>query len=531
MSMDKLKTDLTAGKISRRRFMEGAAALGIAVTAAEGVMTKALAQAPQKGGTYKQGLTGGASSDVMDPAKILDSYMINVSSQLRNNLTEIGPDGQLRAELATEWEASADAATWTFTLRDGVEFHNGKSLTADDVVESFRHHMGPDSGSAASGLTGQITEVMNDGGKVVFKLVGGNADWPFIVSDYHLPICPAKDGGGIDHESGTGTGGYKVVRFEPGVNTVVERFANYWKSDAAYFDSIENLFVADVAARTSAVMTGELHSMSNLDLKTVHLLQRNADVKVFPTYGNKHATLPMDCRTAPYSDVNVRLALKHAINRAEIVEKVLKGFGEPGNDHPVGPANIYRATPEELEQRAYDPEKAKFYLQQAGLTELKVDLHLANTAFEGAIDAGTLFSESARAAGIDITVVREPDDGYWSDTWLVKPFCGSYWGGRATEDWVFSQLFSKDAEWNESHWANEDFEKLLVAARSELDTAKRREMYVEMQRIVNMDSGVIIPIFMAYTHAARANVGMPEQIANNWELDGHKNGERWWFTS
>jgi peptide/nickel transport system substrate-binding protein len=531
ITLDQLKQKLASGAISRRGFMEGALALGATVAGAEMMMGKALA-APAKGGTYKQGLTGGATSDSMDPAKILDSYMINVSSQLRNNLTEIGPDNQLRAELAESWEASADAATWTFKLRKGVEFHNGKTLDADDVVASFNHHMGEASESGAKGIVRPITAVKADGkDTVVFTLSGGSADFPYLVSDYHLSICPANADGTSDVQSGIGTGGYKLVSFEPGVNTVVERNPNYWKPDAAYFDSIENLFIADATARTSGVMGGTLHSMSNLDLKTAGLLEKNPNVTVFPTYGNKHATLPMLCDTAPYTDNNVRLAMKWAIDRAQLVKTILRGFGEPGNDHPVGPANIYRATPEELPQRDYDADKAKYYLKQAGLDTLKVELSIADTAFEGAVEAAALFQQSAANAGITLDINRAPDDGYWSNVWMVKPFSGSYWGGRPTEDWVFSQIYSKGADWNESRWDNERFNALLIQARAELDTTKRREMYVEMQRLCHDDGGSIIPIFMAYTHAASKKIGMPEQIAANWELDGHKNGERWWFAS
>jgi peptide/nickel transport system substrate-binding protein len=529
ITLDQLKQKLADGKISRRGFMEGALALGTTVAAAEMMMGKAVA-APSKGGTFKQGLTGGASTDSMDPAKILDSYMINVSSQLRNNLTEIGPDNQLRPELAESWEASADAATWTFKLRNGVEFTNGKSLDANDVVATFQHHLRPDSGSAASGIIGNITGVTADGNDtVVFTLSGGSADFPFIVSDYHLPICPANADGTIDWESGTGTGGYKVVSFEPGVNTVVERNPNYWKENAAYFDSIENLFIADATARTSGVMGGAIHSMSNLDLKTAGLLEKNPNVNVFPTYGNKHATMPMLTDTAPFDDNNVRLAMKYAINRAQLVNTILRGYGEVGNDHPIGPANVYRATPEELPQREYDADKAKYYLKQSGLSDLTVEFSIADTAFEGAVEAASLFQQSAKAAGITINLDRAPDDGYWSNVWLVKPFSGSYWGGRPTEDWIFSQIYSAGAEWNESRWNNARFNELLVQARAELDTTKRREMYVEMQRITHDDCGSIIPLFMAYTHAASKKIALPEVIASNWELDGHKNGERWSF--
>jgi len=529
-TIDNLKSQLAAGRISRRHFMEGALALGVSVAAAETMMGQALA-APSRGGTYLQALTGGASSDVLDPAKILDSYMINVSmGQLRNNLTEIGPDNQLRPELAESWEASSNAATWTFELHKGVEFHNGKSLTADDVVASFQHHMGEDTDSAAKGIVKQVKSVKADGKHtVVFTLEGGNADFPFLASDYHLGICPARDDGSIDWQSGVGTAGYKLVSFEPGVNTIVERNPNYWKEDAAFFDSVENLFIADSTARTSALMGGKIHSQSNLDLKTIDLLKKNPNVVVLPTFGNKHQTFPMHCDTPPFDDVNVRLALKLAVDRDQLLNQILRGYGEMGNDHPVGPANVYRATEEEIPQRRYDPEKAKHYLKKAGMEGLEVTLHVANTAFEGAVEAASLMQESMRKAGITLNLNRAPDDGYWSNVWLKKPFSASYWGGRPTEDWVFSQIYQSGVDWNETMWSNERFDKLLLEARAELDPAKRRELYVEMQRLVRNDGGAIIAMFMAYTHAVASEIHLPDQIASNWELDGHKNAERWSF--
>ncbi|MEC9266216.1 MAG: ABC transporter substrate-binding protein [Pseudomonadota bacterium] len=528
---DLMKRAFARGELSRRGFIVAALGAGVASTMVFGHVDRVQAATPKKGGRFRQALTGGGSGDTMDPAQILDSYMINVSSgMLRNNLTEIGSDGQLTGELAESWEAAPDAATWTFKLRQGVEFHNGKTLEAADVVASLNHHRGDDTDSAAKGIVSAITDIKADGkDTVVFTLSGGSADFPFLMSDYHLGICPAKDDGTIDWESGVGTGGYSLVSFDPGVRTVVKRNPNYWKEGRAHFDEVESLFVPDSNARNTGLQTGELDCITNLDLNTVSLMRQVPTIQVFETFGNKHATMPMHCNTAPFDNNDVRLALKYSIDRNEFVEKLLQGLGEVGNDHPIGPANIYRATPEELPQREYDPEKAKFHLKQAGMDSLTVDLHIADTAFEGAVNGAQLFAETAKAAGITINVVREPDDGYWSNVWLKKPFSGSYWGGRPTEDWIFSQIYSSGADWNESFWENERFNELLIQARAELDTTKRREMYVEMQRLCNEDCGNIIPIYMAYTHAASSKVQLPEQMASNWELDGHKNAERWWF--
>lgn len=529
-SFDDLKTKLTKGQLNRRDFMTRALAAGATVAMATSMYDTAYAMTPKKGGHYKQALTGGATSDVLDPAQSLDSFMINVSfGQLRNCLTEIGPDGQLTGELAESWEASPDAKTWTFKLQKGVEFHNGKTMDASDVVNTFNHHRGKDTKSAAKGIMAAVTDVKADGKEtVVFTLSGGNADFPFLVSDYHLCVCPA-DGDSIEWKSGVGTGAYVLESFEPGVGAKVKRNPNYWKPDRAYFDSVENLFIADVVARTNALKSGEIHSMSNLDLKTVHLLKRDKNLNIFPTNGNKQATFPMFTDTAPFDNVDVRLALKYAMNREEMLQKIAKGQGELGNDNPIGPANVYRATTDEIPQRPYDPDKAKHHLKKAGLDSLKVSLSTSDTAFDGAVDATVLYAEAAKAAGIQIDILRESNDGYWSNVWLKKPFVACYWGGRPTEDWIFSQIYAANASWNDTKWKNERFNKLLLAARGELDPGKRRELYVEMQRICHEDGGVILPMFLAYTHAASKKIGLPKQIAGNWELDGHKNAERWWF--
>jgi peptide/nickel transport system substrate-binding protein len=220
--------------------------------------------------------------------------------------------------------------------------------------------------------------------------------------------------------------------------------------------------------------------------------------------------------------------MKHIVDRQELLDKIFFGYGQLGNDSPVGPANYFRATEDELPQREYDPEKAKYYLKQAGMSSLSVKFHAADTGFSGSVDAGALMRESAKAAGIDIEVVREPNDGYWSNVWMNKPWSACYWSGRPTEDWIFSQIYYSKADWNDTHWNNSSFDKLLVEARAETDEAKRREKYVEMQRIVHTDGGLILPVFLSEIMGHRSNINVPGQIANNWELDGHLCSRRWW---
>lgn len=526
-----LQTLLTKGQVSRRGFITSALALGVSLTTASAFVSRAEAATPKKGGRLRQGVTGGATSDTLDPGQILDHYMLNVQfGQLRNGLSEVAANGDLIPELAESWESSPDAKIWNFKIRQGVEFHNAKTLEVADVVDSLNHHLGEESKSAAKGILAGIASVKADGkDTVVVELTGGDADFPFLLSDYHLNICPSKGDGTIDWESGIGTGGYSLVEHEPGVRTLTKANPNYWKEGMRHFDEVETLQIADVAARTNALRTRALDCMNNVQVKTVARLEKVPGIVVRSTTGNKQVTLPMRTDTAPFDNLDVRLAIKHSVDREQWLQKIAYGYGEIGNDTPIGPANVYRATTEELPQREYDIDKAKFHLKKAGMEKLSIQFHAAETGFSGAVDAAQLMRESAAPAGIDIEVVREPDDGYWSNVWMKKPFVACYWSGRPTENWMFSQVYAADATWNDTFWKNERFNELLVQGRAELDTAKRREVYVEMQQILHNDGGLCLPMFLSDVLAHTDKVHVPEVIGNNWELDGCKACERWWF--
>ena len=343
--VDLLSQHLLTGKVTRRGFMTNAIALGVSLTTASAFMSQAEAAKPKRGGRLRQGVTGGATSDILDPGQILDHYMINVQfGQLRNGLTEVSPTGELIPELAESWDSSSDAKTWTFAIRQGVEFHNGKTLDTQDVVDSINHHLGEGNKSAANGILVGIESVKADGNNVVVSLSGGDADFPFLLSDYHLGICPSKGDGKIDWESGVGTGGYILGDHEAGVRTLTKRNPNYWKEGMGHFDEVETLQIADATARTNALRTGELDVMNNVQVKTVSRLEKIDGIVIRSTTGNKQVTLPMRTDTAPYDNNHVRLAVKHIIDREQWLQKVAFGYGELGNDNPIGPANIYRAT-------------------------------------------------------------------------------------------------------------------------------------------------------------------------------------------
>ncbi len=524
----KLQKRVTNGGMNRREFIKAASAIGFAF-AAPTLYSQAAYATPKKGGVYRLGLPGANTGDNMDSGTHSDAYMINMSQgAVRNCVIEVDAYGKAIPELAESLEPSADAATWVVKVRQGVEFHNGKTLDADDIIASIEYHRGEGTESAAKSVAESMGKIRKDGkNTVIFELESGNADFPFLLSDYHITIGPAEKNGKVDWLTGIGTGPYKIKAFEPGVSSRLVRQANYFKPDEGNFDEIRMIAINDTAARMNAMSTGQIDAMVRADLKTAPLLDRKAGVSIVQVAGTKHYTYPMDVRVAPFDNNDVRMALKLGIDREAFVKTVLRGYGTLGNDHPIGSSQNYYAA--SLPQRKYDPEKAKWYLKKAGQTGLKVDLSVSDAAFTGAVDASQLYAESLKKAGVTLNLKRASSDGYWSNTWMKVPWSSSYWSGRPTADWMFTIAYAAGGNWTETFWNNARFEELLVAGRVELDEAKRGAIYQEMQAITRNEGGSVIPCFANNVDAASDKLGKPARIAGNFELDGARSASRWWF--
>ncbi len=531
MSLDKqikkLQKQVSDNQLSRRGFMKGAVALGVGAMAPS-LYSEAAKAAPKVGGTYRMGLGGANTGDSMDPATTSDTFMLNMNhGAVRNQLVRVNENGEAVAELAASLEPSADAATWRVKMKQGIEFHSGKTLTLDDVVASIEHHRGEDSTSAAKSVAESMGEISKDGDSLVFSLQSGNADFPYLLSDYHILIGNADASGAIDWASGDGTGAYVMGEFEPGVRATMTRNPNYFIENEGNFDEVHMTAINDTAARMNAMVTGQVDAIVRCDLKTAGLLEKKPDVDVLQVTGTKHFTFPMDIRSAPFDNNDVRMALKYGMDRQGFVDTVLRGYGSVGNDHPIASTQNYHAS--DLPQREYDIDKAKWHLKQAGLTSLDVELSAADAAFGGAVDASELYAEALKPAAINLKVNRVSPDGYWDNVWMKVPWSACYWSGRPTADWMFTLAYANASNWTDTFWNHARFEELLVAGRAELDEAKRNDIYVEMQTIVSNEGGVVVPCFVNNVDAASTALGKPDKIAGNWDLDGARSASRWWF--
>ncbi|MFU0506995.1 ABC transporter substrate-binding protein [Pseudaminobacter sp. NGMCC 1.201702] len=498
-----LSRHVATGKLSRRDFLGRAAALGVTATFANSLLTSAArAQAPQKGGALKMGLVGGESTNSLDPATFLTQVPQNFGSTWGELMVIQSPeDGTAQPVLAESWEASDNADEWRFKIRKGVTFHNGKDLTPEDVAQTIRRHADENTKSAALGVLTDIKEISVDGDNVVFKLGRGNADLPLLLTDYHLMIQP---NGGFDApDAGIGTGPYKVEVNEPGVRHMSVKYDGYWRDDVGHVDSVEVIVMNDNTARMSALQSGQVHVINRVEPKTVALLKRAPGVVIESVPSKGHYVFIMHCNTAPFDNADLRMALKFAMDREQMVQQILQGHASVGNDFPINKS--YALFPEGIEQRAYDPEKAKFHYKKSG-HDGPILLRTSDVAFPGAVDAAQLYQQQAAAAGITIEVKREPGDGYWTEVWNKQPFCTSYWGGRPTQDSMYSTAYISGADWNDTRFFREDFDKLVLAARAELDNAKRAEMYREAAMMVRDDGGLILPMFNDFIDARREEV-------------------------
>jgi peptide/nickel transport system substrate-binding protein len=495
--------DRQLSQLSRRQFLQGAAALGASAGLGLIVPASALAAAqPKRGGLLKLGMGGGNTTDSIDPTLLPDWVPLNQAYMLMNGLVEIDAKMHAQPELLESWEAKPGAAEWILKVRKGVVFHNGKTLDADDVIYSINLHRGDASKSAIKSSLADVTEITKiDPLQISMKLKSGNADLPYLLSDYHLLVVP---NGFKDWSHPVGTGPFVFGEFTPGVRSLFKRNPHYWKPDGPYVDAVELIVINDATARTNALISGQVHAINRVDFKTVDLLKRSPTVNIVRSSGGQHFTFLMDCAASPFADNNVRLAVKYGIDRQKQLTTILRGYGSIGNDHPIPKTDRFYAA--DLPQHTYDLDKSKFYLKKAGLSELKIELSTSDAAFAGAVDSAALFQGECAPAGIQLSIRRQPADSYWDKVWMQAPFCMGYWGGRPTADQMLSTAYKSDAKWNDTHWRDPKFDALLLQARAMLDDTKRRELYREMQLMVSDDGGAMIPLFADYIDATSSKL-------------------------
>jgi peptide/nickel transport system substrate-binding protein len=489
--------------VSRRQLLAGAAGLaavgGLAAACGSGSSPSTAssatgaAGAPKRGGNFRLGVTGGGPKDVMD-----GQYIINKPDQARlmtafETLLLFNENYQLTTNGLAESVTQDNPKQYTIRLRQGIEFQNGKTLTADDVIYSFQRI-----GTKKFGLTGYAaTATMDiaamkklDQYTVRLPLKTADSTIPQTLGSYTFSMVPV--GYQRYPHPQIGTGAYKLKSFTPGQQSVHERNPNYWRSGQPYFDTVTITDFPDPGAQANGLLGGQIDAMTDVQPSQVKVLQaQNLGVLVSKTGGWLPICMAIDM--PPFDDVRVRQAMRLIVDRPQMLEQVFSGYGFVGNDlyAPFDPGYD-----KSLPQRHQDIAQAKSLLKAAGQANLAVDLHTTAGA-AGMVETATVFANQASAAGVKINVINDPN--YYGDQYLKLAFSVDFWGTRAYLNQV-QQGSLPNAPYNETHWppksgTGSNFESLYNQATAETDEAKRIPIMHEMQQAEYNAGGYIIPCF------------------------------------
>lgn len=485
---------------TRRDAIKMLMATGLTVTASGlivGGATQALANTPKRGGVLKFAVDSHGPDDQLDPAGYRATVDYFRGRMFFGSLTRLQDDLSYAPELAEEIIPNADATQWTFKLRKGVEFHNGRTMTADDVVYSMNRHIGESSTSAGASLVNMITEwkKVNDH-EVVAVLSRPNADLPIALGTFHFKIIP--DGYTDFSSTAIGTGPYKVKEFKPGVRCIGERFENY-SEEGGYLDELHHFGIGDPVARVNALLNGDVDAIAAVSPKAISTVEAAEGISLWALKAGGYITIAGRTDIAPGENQHVIMALKYLQDRNRVVKGALKGHGSLGNDQPIGPAYFDHCA--DIPQRELDLDKAKWHFEQSGIGGTEIPITAAEIG-AGVVEMATSTQREAEKIGMNVTVKKVAPDGYWSSVWLKDPFCVVRWNPRPTANIMLSLTYKGDSKWNETYWKNDQFDELLTNVLAVTDPAQRKQMYCDMQTMIHETAGSVTPAHLDYVDAA-----------------------------
>lgn len=488
---------------SRRDLLQMLLCGGVAMGPAAAILgraDRALADTPKSGGALRAATYSSSTADTLDPVKASMQVDYVRCCSFYNRLTFLDAEDKIQMELAESVE-SPDAKVWTIRLRKGVTFHNGKTLTAADVVYSLKRHLDPAVGSKAAVIAKQMSDFkIVDDRTVEVTLGQANADFPTILALHHFMIIAD---GTSTFAKANGTGAFLCETFEPGLRSVGLKNRNYWKSSGPYLDSFEFFAIADDVARVNALISGDIQIAAMINPRSLRLLETQPSVKLSTTNSGNYTDMIMRLDVPPGDKPGFVEGMNLLLNRELIRKSAFRGMAIVQNDQPIPPSSRYFNSA--VKPRAFDPDRAKSLLTKAGVIGQTIPL-VASEAATGSVDMATLLQQAAAKIGLTIDVQRQPSDGYWTNTWNKVPFHFGNNNPRPTPDLMFTLFYASNAPWNTSHYRSEKFDRLLLEARGLLDEAKRKDIYGEMQQMVSDEAGTGIPALISNTDALNKRV-------------------------
>lgn len=479
----------------RRQFLAGLAGTA-AVTAlagcgsAPGTHPIKASKRRRYGGTLRVGLTGGSASDTLDPHQGLNYLDTARAQALYEPLVQLDPDAGIEYVLASEVTPRNQAATqWIIRLRPGIRFHDGRALSAEDVIYTFKRII-TNKYSAINVLgpvdAAGITAV--DPLTVLMPMSRPFATLPEqLAGILTAQIVPA---GFTTTSRPNGTGPFRYESFTPGQRSVFTRNRRYWRPGLPYADSLEIIDFPDTVSLSDALITGQVDAAGTLDGPQLTTLADTSGITAVPSRAGTIVPFTMRTDQEPFADVRVRQALRLITDRAQLIDSALDGYGTVASD-------VFSPWDPDFDpdlHRVQDMAQAKFLLRQAGREDLRIELVTSPIA-TGAVAMATVLAEQARAAGVTITLRQVDSATFFGSDYLRWPFAQDFYSYTPYLAQVTLSMLPT-SPWNETHFRDPAYDNLYAQANATLDPSVRREISWQMQRTDFTTGGYIIPAFV-----------------------------------
>jgi len=515
--------ELAAGRASRREFLRHGSVLGLSLPLLGGIagafgLGETLMARPARaagGGTIR--VASQVPAGKVDPVTVDDQGGLMMLHQTGEFLMISGPDLVLKPWLATSWKPNADGSVWTFKIRQGVKFHNGKTMTAKDVAASVERLADPkNSSNALSVFKGTLslgnTKVVDDE-TVEFHVDAPNGNFPYLLSsdNYNLIIVPADYAG--DFESNfVGTGPFKLEKFTPKVGASFVRNDDYW-GDKALPDRTVWSFYDSQQAMAVALQGGQVDVITQVPAVGSQALLNDPNLQVITARSCACEQVHMRVDSDPFKDKRVRQAVALTLDREGITKGLFQGRAEVGNDSPFAP--VFPSTDTTVEQRKMDLAKAKELLAAAGVPNgFKVKLTTEN--YLEIPQYAVLIQNACKKIGIDIELNVEAQDAYYGKAvfgqsdWLDSVMGITDYGHRGVPNVLLSAPLKSEGTWNSAHFKNKDYDQLVVDYIKALDLGGQKATAGKIQRLLLDETPILFSYFYEYLTPAKKTVkGIP----------------------
>ena len=439
------------------------------------------------GDTGPRSVTVGIAQDIasLDPHMATTAGPREVMFNLFEGLVKASPEGGVTEAVASGYEVSPDGLTYTFTLRDGVTFHNGAQVTVQDVLYSLERCAGSENdGVPLISAFSIVDAITSDGdGHVVLTLTQPQLE--FINSLASASIIPAGSGPDIT-ENPVGTGPFQFVSYAPKDSVVIEKYDGYW-GEKAHLDKVTFRIIEDVNTMVMGLQGGTLDLV--IHLPSSYLSTVEDDFTVLHDTMKLVQALYLNNKAEPFDNVLVRQAMYYAIDVDEINTFVCDGTGVPTGTS-MYPAQKDYFMPELAENYPHDVEKAKALLAQAGYPDGFEFTIAAPSNYTQHVQTAEIIAEQLKAVGITAHVQPVEWENWYNDVYKGRNFEATVSGVSASDMSAREMLerYTSDASKNFINFNHEEFDRTVAAAKTTLDLAEQKRLYKRAEEILNQQA-------------------------------------------